>query len=598
LSTDRSVTTARTTTVEEALALILSSLKRMAAADLPLADVGGRVLASSVTATEDLWPFPRAAMDGIAVRSVDVMQATAQSPVRLQVVGGICSGETWSAMLKSGTAVRIATGTPMPSGADAVIPREVVTWDAEAALIAAPIAAGRHVFPAGEDVRTGEIVLEAGAVLTGGQLGLLAALGHSTVSVIQRPVVAILATGDELVDPSTTLLRPGQVRESNSYALAAEIQAAGALPRLLGVARDELADLRQKIADGLGADALVICGGASVGDRDLVRNALAVAGTVMRFVGVAMKPGGPVAFGTCAGRSVFVLPGTPGAARVAYEILVRPALRAMLGHRDIHRPAVHARLGDMVKVAPGRRRFLWGRVEIGPSGAWVTPLHGQGTATLRSPAEADALIEIQPGDSDLPAGSVVTAHLLAADAALAAQRPPALALGVVGGRGAGKTTVIEQLIPALRRRGVTVAVIKHHAHFGIDDIEGTDTARYARAGAAQTLLAGPGGVVRRDSSEHEATLDELLSMVGSADLILVEGYSQSVLPKILVMRTGVGSDKPAPADPIVAVVGAAPEAGGGHLPSPPRFGWGAIEDLAEFLTQLLPPRHAGTRLST
>lgn len=586
MTTGKAALTERTTTIEQARRLILGAVSVGPAEDVPLVQAAGRVLARPIAASEDLWPFPRAAMDGIALRSVDVARATVPSPVTLRVVGAVYSGQAWPAPLDPGTAIRIATGAPLPHGADAVIPRELVRGNAAEALIVTPVAAGRHVFPAGEDVRAGEIVLEAGTVLNGGHLGLLAALGHNTVPAIRRPVVAVLATGDELVDPSAATLRPGQVRDSNSYALAAEIQTAGALPRLLGVARDDRADLTGRITEGLRADILVVCGGASVGDRDLVRDALADAGAVMRFAGVAMKPGGPVAFGTCDGRPVFILPGTPGAARVAYEMLVRPALRATLGHRDIDRPVVHVRLGATVKVAPGRRRFLWGRVEVGPSGVWVMPLRGQGTATLRSPAEADALVEIQPGDSDLPVGAVVTAHLLAADAALTARRPPVPVLGVVGARGAGKTTVIELLIPALRRRGVTVAVIKHHAHSQINEAEGTDTARYARAGAAHTLLAGPGGVVRRDHGQREPTPDELVGLVGPADLVLVEGYSQSALAKILVTRAGVGSDRPVPADPIVAMVGDALE-GGVHPPNVPRFGWDAIEDLAEFVSHLL-----------
>lgn len=595
---------AGTTSVEEAQEIILRSVYRGSVEEVPLAEAAGRVLAEEIVAPEDLWPFARAAMDGVAVRAADLTAASADAPVALRIAGAVHSGEVWPVALDPGTAVRIATGAPVPAGADAVIPRELLREDGGHVLVSAPIAPGRHVFPAGEDARAGEVVLEAGAVLGGGQLGLLAALGVGTVRVIRRATVAILATGDELVPPRLGL-QPGQVRESNSYHLAGEVAAVGAVPRLLGIARDDAAELALKIREGLQADALLICGGASVGERDLVREALVRAGVALQFVGVAMKPGAPVAFGLAGARPVFALPGTPGAARVAFELLVRPALCKMMGHRSLHRPAVCARLTRALAVAPGRRRFLWARATLDAAGLWVAPLSGQGTATLRSASDANALIEIQPGDADLPAGTPVTVRLLAAAGLPAPEASRRPALAVVGERDAGKTTLIERLIPELLRLGVTVAAVKHHAHLDAADADtdGTDTDRFALAGAAQTMLAGPAGIVRRPASGEDPPVEEILAMVGPADLVLVEGYSRSALPKILVQRRGLPTDRPAPAGPIVAVVCDIPQEepsekdvpqqelgptvarAAGALGHPRRFGWEAVGALAALIAR-------------
>jgi molybdopterin molybdotransferase len=572
----RAETAERTTTVDQARALILASVAPGPEEEVLLRNTVGRTLAASVVAVEDLWPFPRAAMDGVAVRSSDVASAAAGRPVRLRVAGAVYSGEVWPGDLPVGSAIHIATGTPIPNGADAVIPRELLTRDGEDVLIDAPTPAGRHVFPAGEDVRAGEQVLQAGTVLHGGHSGLLAALGYDRVRVTRRPNVAVLATGDELVSPATAP-RAGQVRESNSYALAAEIEAVGAIPRMLEHARDVPDEVARRIRDGLADDALVVTGGASVGDRDLVRAELERAGASFKFVGVAVKPGGPTAFAVCAGRSVFVLPGTPGAARVAFELFVRPALCAMLGRRVLYRPDVRARLTACVKVAMGRPRYLWGWAVIDASGPRVSPLGGQGTAALRSPAEANALIEVQPGGADLMPGALVRAHLLVSDPVFAAGSGPVV-IGVVGARGAGKTTLIERLIPHLGALGISTAAVKHHAHADAVDAPGTDTARFAAAGAAETVLVGPAGIVHRRVTPDQSTLDQAVATLGPVDLVLVEGYSRSSLPKILVTRLGVHTDRSVPAAPIVAVVGEGDDGLG--APEAARFDWDNLASLA------------------
>ncbi len=571
----------RTTGVAEALDIILESAARRPTELVPLAKAAGRVLADAITAREDLWPFPRAAMDGVAVRRADLAGASEAAPVTLRVRGAIFCGQVWDGGLGSGEALRIATGAPMPPGADAVVPRELLRWGGEEVLIGVSPPEGWHVFAAGEDARAGESVLEAGTLLGGGQIGLLAALGYWEVPVVGRAAVAILATGDELVSPDSPL-KPGQVRESNSYVLAAEVASLGADPRLLGVAPDDAEQLEAKVREGLRADALVICGGVSVGERDLVRGAIERAGVRLRFVGVAMKPGAPVAFGLSSGCLVFALPGTPGAARIAFEVLVRPALCALMGMRQLHRPATLARLSRQISVKPGRLRYIWARAGLAPSGVEVAPLPGQGTATLRSGSDANALVVIEPGQSTLPEGSRVGTLLLAPIGLPTAPGRRPFVLGITGAPGAGKTTLIERLIPALADRGIKVAVVKHHSHMDATDEEGTDTWRAERAGAEDTVLVGPAGLVKRKRASGARLLDQALAESGPADVILVEGFGQSSLPKLLVCRAGAESDRPAPAEPVVAVVGDAGTCTA-SLVGRPSFGWDEMGRIADFV---------------
>lgn len=576
------------TSVEEALNIILRSVSRQSAEEVPLPEALGRVLADSIVAPEDLWPFARAAMDGVAVRAADLAGASDGAPVSLEVVGAIFSGQVWNVPLESGTAVTIATGAPMPPGADAVVPQELVRMGGGRATISHPVESGHHVLPVGEEARAGEAVLHAGTVLRGGDLALAAAMGRCTVPVFKRASVGILATGDELVPPGSSLL-PGQVRESNSHALAAEVAALGAAPFRLGIVPDDLALLEGKIREGLAADALVICGGASVGERDLVRTALLRLGAEMKFAGVRMKPGSPIAFGLAGGRPVFALPGTPGAARIAFEVLVRPALCAMMGHREIHRQVVTAKLAEALSVKPGRRRFLWGRAVYGAFGVEVVPLRRQGTGTLRSASEANALIAVEPGESELPVGTRVAAWLLAPPGArvTGGGQPPVL--GVAGDSKSGKTTLIERLIPLLRRRGLAVAVVKHHAHMRSVDDEGTDTWRAEQAGAIETVLAGPGGAVYRRPSQEDPPLAQVLAGLRYASLVLLEGYGASPWPKILVQREGVTQDRPEPAGSIIAIVTDGPKCRPAGTGGAPVFTWQELDEVADLIVSSVVP---------
>ncbi|HET8679786.1 MAG TPA: molybdopterin-guanine dinucleotide biosynthesis protein B, partial [bacterium] len=254
------------------------------------------------------------------------------------------------------------------------------------------------------------------------------------------------------------------------------------------------------------------------------------------------------------------------------------ALRAMLGYAEAIRPAVAARLAAPLRIKPGRRRYLWGRAMLGPDGLVVTPQSVQGTAAIRPASEANALIVIDAHSTDLPRGSAVDVLLLArGPLPLAADGRPAV-LGVVGARGAGKTALIERLIPALARRGITAAFVKHHAHQQTLDISGTDTSRAGAAGALRTVLAGPGGITVRTAADYDPALAEVLAHVGGADLIMVEGYSQSGIPAILVHRAEVESDRMPPLGPVIAVAGDPGAEGSGR-----HFAWDAVDGLADFL---------------
>lgn len=539
--------------VERALGQILECASRLPAESVMLLEAEGRVLAGNVIATADLWPFARAAMDGYAVRAADVASAAPGNPVRLAIVGAGLAGSPARAHVTPETAVRIATGAQVPDAADAVIPFEQIEVEGETLVVTGPILAGKHIFPAGEDARSGEVVLTAGTVLRSGHVGLLAGLGVERVSVVRRARVAILTVGDELVEPGQAT-RPGQVRDSNSYALAAAVRETGGIPWRLGIARDGIHEVAEKVREGVTADVLIVCAGMSVGERDVVKQALHEASIELLFWRVPMKPGAPAAFGLAGSTPVFGLPGTPGAAMVAFEELVRPALRAMMGYAHIHRPVLTATLSEPLHVKPGRRRYCWARVSVGDGGLAVRALRGQGTATLRSISDANALLIIDPETSLLQRGDRVAVQLLDDPDGAADGVHPIPMLAVVGAKGAGKTSLIERLLPELQRRGYRVGVIKHDAHGFEIDHPGTDTQRFSAAGADLSAIAGPDKAAFVYHPRRELSLDEVQALVRGVDLVLVEGYSQEPVPKIEVRRRGVASDKPALAGPIFAIV--------------------------------------------
>ncbi|MEW6047769.1 MAG: gephyrin-like molybdotransferase Glp [Bacillota bacterium] len=402
---------------EQALDLVLDAAGRLAPLadeEVALEEAAGRVLAEAVVAHEAWPPAARAAMDGYAVRCADVAGASSSSPVFLEVVETLVAGTSRGVELGPRQCCRVMTGVVLPAGSDAVVPQEVVREAGDRRIaVERAVEPGSYTFPAGEDTQPGEAVLQPGVRLWAGPVGLLASLGRTRVRVKRRPVMAVLATGDEVVEVREARLEQGQVRNSNAYSVAAQLRAWGAAPLLAGIAPDseeELAGRVQSAADV--ADGLVVTGGMSVGLRDLVRPVLERLGVRWHLHRVAIRPGRPVAFGTWNGRPVFGLPGTPGGAFVAAELFVRPLLARWTG-QAWRAPEVEGYLAAPVRMAPGRMRWLRARVTTDDRGRLVAEALGrQSSASVRSLADAMALVAIPPEVEELPAGAPVRVRLL------------------------------------------------------------------------------------------------------------------------------------------------------------------------------------------
>lgn len=403
--------------VEEARQRILSRVSVLGVERVELSHVLGRVLSEDIVAARDIPPWPNSSMDGYALRAAETRTASSAVPARLAIAGRVAAGVIAEHPLRSGEAFRIFTGAPLPEGADSVIPQEEVREEAAVLLVPRPVSAGEFVRPRGEDMRTGETVLRGGRVLGAADLGLLATLGRAQVSVVKRPQVGIVSTGDEIVDLGG-VPGPGQIPNSNTYSLMAQVAEAGALPVNLGVAPDRLEDIEERLRWGLGCDVLITSAGVSVGEHDFVKAALARLGAEQHLWLVDMRPGKPVAFATIpAGLKgalpVFALPGNPVSAMVTFELFVRPALLRMAGHARLDRPVITARARAPIPNPGSRRGYL--RVTVTPEAeGWGAQLTGgQGSGILRSMVAADGLA-IVPGDTTIEAGGQVKVIVLRA----------------------------------------------------------------------------------------------------------------------------------------------------------------------------------------
>jgi len=398
--------------VEEALDHILATVDVLEPERVGLMEATGRVLAEAVAADRDIPPLTNSAMDGYAVRGKDVAGAQEGSPVRLRVVGEVTAGHVSPLQVAPGTAVRIMTGAPVPAGADTVVRFEDTRPDGDWVEVLKATSTGKNVRQAGEDVRAGQVVLEPGKVLRPQEIGMLAAVGRVEVAVVRRPRVAILATGDEVVPPDQ-VPGPGQIRDANSYAVAAQVQQYGGVPLLLGVAHDREELVRRGMREALAqrADLIITSGGVSVGDFDLVKQVLAAEGE-MHFWSLNMKPGRPLAFGVVSGVPLLGLPGNPVAATISTDLFARPALLKMQGFTDWSRPTVRARLAQPIRRKDGRRHYLRVRLRQTDVGCEATLTGDQGSGILSSMVQADGLAIIPEEADHLHAGTEVEVILL------------------------------------------------------------------------------------------------------------------------------------------------------------------------------------------
>ena len=408
--------------VTEALSFILSYFEPLEPETVYILDAQDRVLAEDIFSGDTIPPFDNTSMDGYAVRAADTAGASPETPVMLRVVADVPAGTVAEVSIEAGEAARIMTGAPLPQGTDAVVPvEETDKWPATGpeprgkgatVKILKAAGVGANVRRAGGDMQPGELMLPQGTVVRPAEIAVLATLGHSRVKVIRRPRVAVLATGDELVDIDEPL-SPGKIRNSNEYSNAALVARYGGIPVRLGIARDTVADLTTRIHQGLaeGVDLFITSAGVSIGDYDVVKDVLKAEGEI-RFWKVKMKPGKPLAFGTIQGIPLLGLPGNPTSSMVSFEQFARPAILKMQGRTKLTKPTVQAILDDPLRRTDrrGYQRVIVHRDSDGVYHAGTAGLQVSGF--ISAMARANGLAIVPEGEGVLSPGTPVRVQML------------------------------------------------------------------------------------------------------------------------------------------------------------------------------------------
>lgn len=389
--------------VGDAQGIVLRYAEALGAVEKAASELLGTVLAEDIISDVDSPPFDKALMDGYAVRVADMTG----KGVGLEVIEEVTAGQTPKRPIRPGQATRIMTGAPIPEGADVVVPFEQTQCnDMRVELQTGPMDPGKNIMARGREMRRGEKVLEAGTLLRPVELGILAAVGRVSARVNGRPRVAILSTGDEIVE-APTVPGPGQIRNSNGPMLTSLAQRAGGLPNYLGNAPDRLEVLQSMVVEGLKHDVLILCGGVSAGKLDLVPGALREGGVTAHFHKVAMKPGKPVFFGTRGKTLVFGLPGNPVASFVCFELFIHPAMRRLRGLAEAGPRFVDASCGEAFSHHTDRPTYHPARLEADGAGWRVRRVPWFGSPDLRSLAAANGLMLLPVGSHQFPAGHVL-----------------------------------------------------------------------------------------------------------------------------------------------------------------------------------------------
>jgi molybdopterin molybdotransferase len=600
--------------VEEALEQVLSYVEVLEPEQKPILDCLGQVLAEDVYSTIDIPPLDNSAMDGYALRARDTRGASESSPRYLVVVGEIAAGSLPTKGVRSGTAIRIMTGAPLPEGADAVVrfedtdelSRKSTRGDLSHIGILCQVKKGLNVRGRGEDIAEGDSILKKGKVLRPQEIGVLASLGHSTALVIRRPIVAILATGDELIGVDQPLA-PAKIYNSNTYTIAAEVSRYGGIPKILGIGRDSVQSLTEKIDEGLDADMLITSGGVSKGDYDMVKDVLAEHGEI-GFWTVCMKPGKPLAFGIIKkveGRREkkvphLGLPGNPVSSMVTFEQFARPAILKMMGKKILAKPTIRAIIENDITDNDDRRLFA--RVMVTKRGGryYASVTGPQGSGTLTSMAKANGLAIIPENSRGVKAGDMVEVQMLDWGEEQGEVKTLPI-VSIVGKSQSGKTMLMEQLIAEFKRRGYRVAALKHSRGGMEIDHPGKDSWRYAQAGSDAVLISSPDKLAFIKNLDHELSIGGILPIVGPEfDIILVEGFKKSKIPKIEVHRKELGDDLLCSPEELSAIV-----TDGSLDTDIPQLPWGDVVAVVDFIEKnfvlksqsnaFLPPRRKKVR---
>ena len=397
--------------VEKALKTILVNFRPLGLEKINILEARKRVIGEDIFAPHNIPSADNSAMDGYAVRHIDTKGATQDKPLQLKIIEDIPAGKVALKKIKKGEAARIMTGAVIPEGADSVIRQEDTKKNGKTVVIYTSAEKGTNIRFAGEDVQKGELVVNKGSALRPADIGMLAALGKAFISVYQKPRVAIMSTGDELVDIETDPPL-GKIINSNSYSLAAQVLECGGIPIMLGISKDKKIDLQKKFKTALHADVIISSGGVSVGDFDFVKNVMGEIGNAMHFWQVAMRPGKPLAFGAIESVPLFGLPGNPVSAMVSFEQFVRPSLLKMQGHKKIFRQTAKAVCDQEVQKSAGFKHFIRAVVKKEKDQYIASTTGAQGSGILKSMVIANALIVMGENETRIKKGSQVTIQLL------------------------------------------------------------------------------------------------------------------------------------------------------------------------------------------
>jgi molybdopterin molybdotransferase len=398
--------------VKEAQNIILEKLQPLEPENIPLLNTLGAVLQEDICAQRDNPPADNSAMDGYALRFNDISSLDQNNPLSLKVVEDIPAGQKPTKSINPGEASRIMTGAVVPGGADTVVMVEETEKKNGSVSILKPQKKGSHVRKQGEDFKKGDILLSKGDLVTSSNIAIIATAGYAKLSVNRKPVVAILSTGDELVDVDAKA-EDHQIINSNTYLLASQVLESGAKPMLLGIVRDRKDDIKEKLKSADEADIIITSGGVSVGDYDFVKDAIQDLGSEIVFWKIAMKPGKPLTFSMLSKRPLFGLPGNPVSSFVSFEQFVRPAILKMSGHTDIFRKTIRATLTEGIKKKDdGRRHFLRSTLTYINGSYSVSALSGQGSNMLASLASANSLLIIPESETELKSGQQVEVQVL------------------------------------------------------------------------------------------------------------------------------------------------------------------------------------------